>query len=187
MNAQARRPGRRRWLWIGCCLLLALLIFADRNGWLLVRRRDDMSAYHGVQTRVSRVIDGDTLEVALPDVLNDRPVTRVRLWGIDCPKTARPNKPAELWAEQATSFSRTLVHDAVVTLYIEAHRTRGVFGRVLAHVELLDGSSLNEALLLNGLAAADDRWPHSRLTRYAQLENTARRADVGIWSDEPAP
>ena len=69
-----------------------------------------------------------------------------------------------------------------MTLTLEPHRTRGSFGRLLAHAQLPDGSSLNEALLAAGLARADDRWPHSLVGRYAQLERIARREGLGIWS-----
>jgi micrococcal nuclease len=174
---------RRRLITLGCLAALGLLIVADRSGCLLARRVDDMAAYHGMQTRIVAVLDGDTIEVALPDALHDRPTTRVRLCGIDCPEPARPRQPAEPWAGEASSLTRSLTEDATITLWLEPHATRGVFGRVLAHVELPDGSSLNEALLAAGLAVADDRWPHARLTRYAQLENTARRQGVGIWSE----
>ena len=179
-----RRKVRRRLVWVGAIAALAALLLADRAGWLLVRRVDDMAAYHGMQTRITAVLDGDTIEVALPDALHERPATRVRLWGIDCPEPARARQEAEPWAEEAAALCRSLTEDATITLWLEPQRTRGVFGRVLAHVQLPDGSSLNEALLAAGLAVADDRWPHANLTRYAQLENTARWQSVGIWSEE---
>jgi micrococcal nuclease len=175
---------RRRLIGLACLAVLAMLIVADRSGCLLVRRIDDMAAYHGMQTRIVTVLDGDTIDVALPDALHDRPTTRVRLCGIDCPEPARPRQPAEPWAEEATALTRELTEDATITLWLESHSTRGVFGRVLAHVELPDGSFLNEALLAAGLAVADDRWPHAKLTRYAQLENAARQQGLGIWSEE---
>jgi micrococcal nuclease len=179
-----RRKVRRRLAWVVGLAVLAALLIADRAGWLLVRRVDDMAAYHGMQTRITAVLDGDTIEVALPDALHDRPTTRVRLCGLDCPEPARARQEAEPWAEEAAALCRALTEDATITLWLEPQRTRGVFGRVLAHVQLPDGSSLNEALLAAGLAAADDRWPHAYLTRYAQLEHVARRKSQGIWSEE---
>ena len=81
---------------------------------------------------------------------------------------------------------RTLADGREVVLYLESHRPRGTFGRILAHVELPDGSSLNEALLAAGLARVDERWPHALLGRYAQLERGARREGVGIWQTGPS-
>jgi micrococcal nuclease len=132
--------------------------------------------------QVIRVIDGDTLDVGLPDLVHDRPVTRVRLWGIDCPERGRNDEPDEPLADDATALTRSLVQRQIVTLWLEPHRTRGDYGRLLAHVELSDGRVLNEALLADGLARAEDRWPHGRLARYAQVEHSARRQGVGMWS-----
>ncbi len=162
--------------------VLAVLIIADRSGRLLVKRGDDVATYHRNQARVVRVIDGDTLEIDLPDALHDRPVTRVRLWGIDCPETATPDRPGEPGADEAAALARRLADGVIVTLRLEPHRPRDTFGRVLAHVELADGTSLNEALLAAGYARAADRWPHSLLGRYSHLEATARREGAGIWS-----
>ena len=164
--------------------VLVLLIIADRSGWLLVPKIDDMTAYHGLRAEVVRVIDGDTLEIKHPDALHNSPVTRIRLWGLDCPETAKPDHPADPYADKATDRTQSLAADRIVMLSLESHRTRGTFGRVLAHIELPDGTSLNEALLSAGLAVADERWSHSLLGRYAQLERAAKRQSLGIWSQE---
>jgi endonuclease YncB( thermonuclease family) len=65
---------------------------------------------------------------------------------------------------------------------LEAHRTRGSYGRLLAYVELPEGGDLGAALLQAGLARADDRWPHARLDWYDRIERRARHEGVGIWS-----
>ncbi|UCD75574.1 MAG: thermonuclease family protein, partial [Phycisphaerales bacterium] len=112
----------------------------------------------------------------------ERPVTRVRLWGIDCPEVASPDRPAEPWAEEAADLVRELVTERPAMLLLEPHQTRDRYGRLLAHIELDDGTNLSEFLLQAGWAKADDRWPHSRLGRFAQLERAARRRGAGIWS-----
>jgi len=173
---------RRRLVWVGGIAALAALLIADRAGWLLVRRIDDMAAYHGMQTRITAVLDGDTIEVALPDALHERPATRVRLWGIDCPEPARARQEAEPWAEEAAALCRSLTDRATMTLWLEPQRTRGVFGRVLAHVQLPDGSSLNEALLAAGLARTppgDRAWASGRKRRREARTNEAPRPGRG--------
>ncbi len=184
MTRPVKRPGPRRWPWLVVGVILVALITADRSGCLLVPKIDDMSAYHGLRAQVIRVIDGDTIEIKHPDALHDRPVTRIRLWGLDCPETAKPDHPADPYADQATQRTRSLAADKIVTLSLESHRTRGAFGRVLAHIELPEGTNLNEALLSEGLAVADERWPHSLLGRYAQLERAAKRAGLGVWAPQ---
>lgn len=178
---------RRRWIgWI-LAIVIALLIVADGRGWLLVRADDDLPAYHGRIARVTHVVDGDTIDVALPDALHDHaPTTRIRLWGIDTPEMRRFDQAEEPLAREAQRLAMHILEGREVRLFLELQRPRDSYGRVLAHVELIDGRSLNEELLAAGLARADDRWPHVRLTRYAQVELAARRAEVGLWSKAPA-
>ncbi len=166
-------------------LLLAMLSRLDRAGRLLVPRVDDLRVYDGISTRVIRVIDGDTFDVDLPDALNDRSFTRVRLWGLDCPEIETRDHPGEPWADEATAFARNLLDGAQVTLHLESHRERGTYGRVLAHVQIPDRGSLNLLLLEAGLAVADDRWPHRHLERYAAAERNARREEQGLWRPVP--
>ncbi len=165
-------------------LVVIALIAADRSGLLLVPRPGDLTTYDGVTARVRWVIDGDTFDVDLPDRVNRRAATRIRLWGVDCPERARSDQPAEPFADEARELTRALVEQGPVTLYLEPHRTRGTFGRVLAHVEIADGRSINGALLEAGYAAVDERWPHSRLSRYAALQRGAQQRGAGMWSQE---
>ena len=129
------------------------------------------------------MIDGDTLEVRAPD--GDRATTRVRLWGVDTPELARPgnDKPAEPWAQQATDHTKQRTAGATVTLYLQQHRLRGRFGRLLAYVELPDGADLNAELISLGLARQEDRWNHDRVAEYQALSLQARRDRLGMWSD----
>ena len=184
MSDVAARLRPRRWPWLVGGAVLAALIAADRNGWLLVRRPDDMAAYHGAAVPAARVIDGDTFEIEIADRMHDRPFTQVRLWGVDAPEAAAPGRAAEPGAELARMLTRSLIAGGPVILELEPHCTRGVWGRVLAHVHLPDGSSLNESLLAAGLATVDERRPHSRLTRYARAERIARQQALGLWASQ---
>jgi endonuclease YncB( thermonuclease family) len=69
----------------------------------------------------------------------------------------------------------------MVVLRLETQRTRGPMGDVLAHVRLPGGASLNQRILAEGLARTDERWPHAMLTRYAEIERSARRNGTGRW------
>jgi micrococcal nuclease len=183
MQFRKRRFGRPYFSIIALAVLTAL-IFADQRGWLLVRQTDDLEAYHGRSASVTRVIDGDTIEINLADELNGRTVTRVRLWGINCPEVARPvaGRPAEALSAEAIALVKGLIANKPVTLWLESHQPRDTFSAILAHVELTDGTRLNEALLEAGLAKVDDRWPHAQLVRYAQIEQASKRRGVGMWS-----
>lgn len=187
MRERRRHPGkRRRAIWVVAIVVLAAMMFADHRGWLLVKRTDDLGVYHGARARVVRVIDGAAIEIELPDALHDEPLTRVDLWGIDCPDPDYPHGGPQPGASEATAHTTALVDGSTVLLRLEPQRVRGSFGRVLAHVELLDGRNVSEELLRAGLARVNERWPHAFLTRYAQAERSARRSGLGIWAAPPA-
>ena len=166
-------------------MLVIALIIADRQGWLIAPAVDDLNAYDGAAVLVERVIDGDTLVVMLPDALHGELTTTIRLWGIDCPETARFGSPDEPWAREALILARDLADGRIVRLTLEPHRPRDSFDRVLAHVQCADGRGLAEALLDAGLARADPRWRHRLAGRYEQLEVAARRRGEGLWSSDP--
>ncbi len=173
--------GKRRGWYVAVTLVVALLlVLADRGG-LLVDAGDDFARYDGKTFAVTRVIDGDTLDIDVPD--GDERTTRLRFWGIDTPEMARrdPARPAQPFAQEATDLTQRLAQGQRVRLILEPHRLRGNYGRLLVFVELPDGTLLNEALLSAGLARADDRWSHRHIKRFEALERDARGQGVGLW------
>jgi micrococcal nuclease len=181
-----RRPAPRRWLIIPTLILLILLIIADRQGWLLVPREDELAIYHGSKATVNRVVDGDTIEIDIPDSRQQSAITRIRLWGIDCPEFANGETSEQPLAREAHAMAASLALDQRVLILLEPQRLRDRWGRLLAHVELEDGRNIAAALVEAGLARADDRWPHSMQMRFAQLQRAAQRKGLGLWAlDQP--
>lgn len=184
---------RKRAVLIGSCLIgTALLIWLDRDivapQWLDVLPHGaqavgtDLARYHGKSFPVARVIDGDTLHLAAPD--SAEAVTKVRLIGIDAPEMGTRSKNRMYFAKEATAFAGRMVRDSEVTVYLdERSESRDRYGRLLAYIELPDGSFLNEDLLLEGYAYADLRFRHSYYQRYQQLEASARALRAGLWAD----
>lgn len=177
-----RRGARRRWtIRLLVVAILIVVCVADHRSWLL--HSSEWQQYHKRDFNVVAVIDGDTIDVASPG--GGEPL-RVRLWGIDTPETAKPfldePTPAEPLAEEAMALTRKLCLGQTVRLYLERHELRGKYGRLLAHVELPDGSVLNEHLLIAGLARFESRFDHSRFDRYELLEQQARYDHAGLWS-----
>ncbi len=141
----------------------------------------DLTRYHGKAFPVTRIVDGDTLHVAVPD--GDNPTTKVRLLGIDAPEAVDDKQGQMYYAHEATEFVRRLAGGKAVTLYLdEGERSRGKYGRLLAYVELPDGRFLNDVLLLEGCVYADPRFRHSRHQKYRQLEAAARSLRKGLWA-----
>ena len=166
---------------IALVVIVAVAVL-DRSAGLLPVA-DDWHQYHGQSFEVVRVIDGDTIDLRVAD--GERATTRVRLWGVDTPELAKRDgsTPDEPWAQEATAFTRETLEGQRVTLYLQEHRLRGGFGRLLAYVELTDGTELNAALIENGYSRHDDRWSHDQASSYDILERKARQSQLGVWSD----
>ena len=105
------------------------------------------------QYKIQRVIDGDTVEIAvgfLPDPLP--PKLSIRVLGIDTPEKA-PRAQCEAEAKkaaEASAFTKGKVATAQ-SVEIEIQSWDKFGGRVLGHV-LLDGHSLSDMLIEAGLA-----------------------------------
>ncbi len=145
-----------------------------------------MRQYHSRSFQVTRILDGDTLEIDAPD--GDAAYTRVRILGVDAPETEWVTPEGEIisaqpLAAEAKALVVALVLHATVRLELDPDQTRGHYGRLLAYVVLDDGTRVGEHLLTHGLAQHDLRWPHPHADRYQLLQLDAQRAGRGRWAD----
>lgn len=117
---------------------------------------------------VSKVIDGDTIEVARG--------YRIRLSGIDTPERGEP------WAAEATALVHAMVMGQRVRLSYDEVRMDN-FGRVLAYISYDKGTLLNVELVRQGLARV--RWAEGSryLTELQAAEAEAQAARRGIWHE----
>jgi len=143
------------------------------------RTRDDWSGFDHQSFIVSRVINGDTLQIKHA---NDPTETIVHLIGIDAPEMKDPatGKPAH-WAERALAYLRARAENKRVTLRLEPIETRDSEDRLLAYIYLNDTDCLNLDLVRDGQAYADRRSPHSYHAQYEQAESEARTKLRGLW------
>jgi endonuclease YncB( thermonuclease family) len=198
MQQQQDRPAyamsrrRRNGIVFLCLLLLVLLVLLDHG---LVGRRlqpplkseerikaADLEKYHGKTFAVVNVIDGDTLDIDIPDGRHEH--TRIRLLGIDTPETGGGQSAGMYFGSQAAEFTRRSALGKRVTVYLDSpNPTRGKYGRLLAYVKLPAGEFLNELLLTEGCAYADLRFSHSFYNKYKQLQSAARSAKKGLWQN----
>jgi len=178
---------RRRTIIAIGVLLLSFLIWLDHSP--VIHRRptsqdkqavSDFQKYNARTFTVTRVIDGDTIDVDIPDGKYNN--TRVRLWGIDTPETKSNKFGIMYFGPEAAEFTRQLALGKRVQIYLdEGNRTRCKYGRLLAYAQLPDGTLVNEVLLSQGYAYADLRFRHSFYHKYQQLEASARRQRKGLW------
>ena len=175
-----------------CLLGFALLVWLDhstiayrwpgRRNTKIPTPADDLDTYHGETFTVAHVIDGDTLDIDIPDGRYER--ARARLLGIDAPETHSEQAPPMFFGPQATKRLRELAFGKSVVIYLDApNPTRGKYGRLLAYVQLPDGRFVNEVLLSEGCVYADLRFRHSFFNKYQQLEASARSRKKGLWQD----
>jgi micrococcal nuclease len=147
----------------------------------------DISKYQGRQFTVVKVVDGDTLDIDIPDLSADGgrqySHTRIRLWGIDTPETKDPRTGPMYFGKEASDFATKLALGKQVTIYLEKEKkTRDKYHRLLAYIQLPDGTFLNEILLSEGYAYADLRFKHGLYNKYKQLESVARSQKKGLWA-----
>jgi micrococcal nuclease len=142
-------------------------------------KASDFQKYHAKIFTAVNVVDGDTIDIDIPDGKYEH--TRIRLWGVDTPETKHPQTGVMYFGPEAAEFTRKLVLGKPVTIYLEEHRTRDKYNRLLAYVQLPDNRFLNEVLLSEGFAYADMRFRHSFFHKYQQLESIARSQKKGLW------
>ena len=124
---------------------------------------------------VTRVVDGDTVEVQLGGTEED-----VRYIGVDTPETVKPDEPVQCFGPQASAFNHRLVEGRRVRLVFGEER-RDVYGRLLAYVYFGD-RFVNAELLQRGLARTLTIPPNDRFAgRFKRLEIAAARAGRGLW------
>ncbi|MHC4657447.1 MAG: thermonuclease family protein [Planctomycetota bacterium] len=181
---------RKTGILILCLLPVALFIWLDHS---LTRHKPqaqpesdeqakayDFQKYHTKTFTVVNVVDGDTVDVDVPD--GEYKYTRIRLWGIDTPETKSDEFGVMYFGPQAAEFTIKLTFGKPVTLYLDVdNSTRDKFERLLAYVQLPDGGYLNEVLVAEGFAYADLRFRHSFYNKYRQLEAGARSGQKGLW------
>ena len=139
----------------------------------------DLERYHNRTFLCTRVIDGDTIELAVPDAGST--TTRVRLWGVDTPETS-VSAGATYFGREAAAFTRSRVEGREVRLVLAPNDTRDRYNRLLAYVYVGD-DMLNEELIATGHAYADPRFEHPWRERFQLLEEAARRRGDGLWAN----
>jgi micrococcal nuclease len=101
--------------------------------------------------RVMKVVDGDTIEVAIELGFDLVFTTRVRVAGVNTPEIHSKDLAEKVKAEEARL---TVVHwvAAHPEVYLRTIKTKEKYGRYLAEVFSPDGESLGQMLLDKGLA-----------------------------------
>ncbi len=148
---------------------VSLLTAAGVNATELIR---------GETSEVAAVSDGDTITL--------KSGTVVRLIGLQAPKLPLRRAGFKAWpmAEQARETLEALVLDETVTLYFGGTR-EDRYGRVLAQLKRDDDLWVQGEMIRLGMARVYSFRDNRACVRHLlALENEARAAGRGIWSDD---
>lgn len=141
---------------------------------MLVETPEDETVQEIQTATVTRVIDGDTIEIAGGK--------KVRYIGIDTPELKHPSKPVECFSAQATEKNKALVEGKEVRLESDVSETDR-YGRLLRYV-YVDDMFVNDVLVREGFAQASSYPPdvkHQDL--FAESERYAVQNELGLWGD----
>ena len=130
---------------------------------------------HGPNVEVTRVIDGDTIEVTL----GSRAVA-IRLIGIDTPETVAPGQPVMCYGPEASAFTSQVLSGRRVLLEFDVERIDR-YGRTLAYVWVGD-RLFNETLVRRGFAVVSTYPPNVKyVERFGRAQHQAREMERGFW------
>jgi micrococcal nuclease len=125
----------------------------------------------GSGVTVTRVIDGDTVEVSIAGMIE-----KVRIVGIDAPE----KNPKECFADEATTRLTQLILGRNVALQAKLTEDRDAFDRLLRYVH--SGSTdIGLLLVREGLVMSYEKYPHPLLREYEAAEVQATSARTGLW------
>jgi micrococcal nuclease len=123
--------------------------------------------------RVSRVIDGDTFQLA-----GGGPV---RLIGVDTPEYEPWKHRIDFYGKEAFLFSKKLLNGRRVFLE-QDEQSHDKYGRLLAYVWLEDGLFVNEHLVEEGYAKAKRYPPNLRFQKiFKDAQENAKKSKKGMW------
>jgi len=124
---------------------------------------------------VTRVVDGDTIEVQI-----NGETRKLRYIGINTPETVDPRRPVECFGHEASDFNKQLVLGRTVGLEKDVSET-DQFGRLLRYV-WLGGDMVNATLVREGYAQASTYPPDVRYQElFSSLQADAMTNSRGLW------
>ncbi len=131
---------------------------------------------------VSRVIDGDTLEVMAGGEL-----IKIRVIGINTPETVDPRKSVECFGQQASTQAKAMLLNQKV--YLEKDLTQDnqdKYGRYLRFVWLeSDNADYGKQMILQGYAFEYTyQKPYKYQLEYKSAQKVAENEKKGLWADD---
>jgi micrococcal nuclease len=130
---------------------------------------------------VSRVVDGDTIDV----LMNDKSL-RIRIIGLDTPEIVDPRKVVQCFAKQASDEGHALLDGQYVRLeYDPSQGVKDKYGRTLAYVFMMNGTSYEEFMIENGYGHEYTyNLPYKYQSQFKAAQKQAQNQKKGFWADD---
>jgi micrococcal nuclease len=160
-------------------LIIALIgVVATQSGWLDGASKTVEDNNPGLYS-IDHYVDGDTVAVNM-----NGSVETVRFIGVDTPETHKPNTPVQCYGPEAAAHTKAAISKyGEVRLQADPLDTnRDRYGRLLRYVYLPDGTLLDKKIISDGYGFAYLDFPFSKKTEFAQAEQAARSAKLGLWA-----
>lgn len=123
--------------------------------------------------KVTRVIDGDTIEIEGGQ--------KVRYIGVDTPETVHPDKSIQCFGIEASNKNKELVEGKSVKLEKDVSET-DKYGRLLRYV-YIGNIFVNDYLVKEGFAYASSYPPDIRFqNQFSSSQKDAEENNRGLWS-----
>lgn len=157
-------------------LVLAMALVV--SGLVACGRSGGAAAGEPGRATVVRVVDGDTIVVAIGEVDE-----RVRLIGIDTPESVDPRSPVDCFGPEASGAARALLPEGTEVQLVRDVEARDRYDRLLAYVYRVDdGTFVNLSLAEQGFAEVATFPPNVAHTdELVAAVAQARHQGLGLW------
>ncbi|PKR79213.1 hypothetical protein CEY16_05590 [Halalkalibacillus sediminis] len=141
------------------------------------KSKDDGNNSNLDTATVTRIVDGDTIEINLNGT-----VESVRLLLVDTPETKHPSKPVQPFGPEASKFATNVLSGKEVKVEYDGPK-RDHYGRLLAYL-WVDGKNFNKMLLEEGFARLAYVYdpPYTHMDSFTKAQTRAMNAGKNIWS-----
>jgi len=145
---------------------------------ILATTTDVSTQTQGVHV-VSRVVDGDTIEVTKNGIKE-----KVRLIGVNTPETVDPRKKVECFGKEASAYAKEILMNQKVTVVSDSTQdTRDRYGRLLAYVYREDGLFVNKHMIEEGYAYEYTyKAPYLFQKEFKEAQLKAQTEGKGLWA-----
>lgn len=154
-------------------IIFSLFFYSSTN----VRALDVKHAITALESQVIRVVDGDTIIVAL----NQKPET-IRFIGINTPETVAPNRPVQCYGPEASARTKELLTNKIVRLERDLSQDdRDQYERLLRYV-FLEEENINRLLVQEGYAKEYTyKIPYQYQKEFRAEQKAAKKNKRGLW------